>query len=369
MTNLHQTISTFLFAALCLGVNPACLSGQSLQPDNTITELAGAVVKENAAPGVIAAIAKADQPIRIGATGVRKAGDNTAMTTNDLVHLGSCTKAITATMIARMVQRRELSWQTTIADGLPDMRDAIHAGYHAATIEQLLKHKAGVPANGPWFLKTGKTVSDDRQAIIVQSLSDKPESDPGTKYRYSNLGYMIAGFIAARKRKTSWEELVTSEIFEPLGLATAGFGPPGSEGKVDQPWGHNLRPDDRFWPVQRDNAPTLGPAGTVHMSIADWATFASTHLSKSDSEFLQAKTLAKLHDPDPDSNYALGWIVVERSAGQGKVLTHSGSNTMWFATIRVLPQSGSIYLAAANAAGKKTAAQIDALIDKMMQLD
>ena len=55
-------------------------------------------------------------------------------------------------------------------------------------------------------------------------------------------------------------------------MASAGLGPPGTEVKVDQPWGHILE-HDNIKPVQIDNAPVLGPAGRVHCSISDWSKF------------------------------------------------------------------------------------------------
>lgn len=357
----------YLLVVLCL---PIRLGAQTIEPDAAITKLVQALVDDDAAPGIVAAIAKSGQPIRIGAAGVRKSGNKQPITINDLLHLGSCTKAITATMIARMVQRGELSWETTILEGLPNLKKKIHSDYHAVTIEQLLKHTAGVPANGPWHLQLRKPINKKREAIIVQCLKEAPRSKPGKKYLYSNVGYMIAGVIAAKKKRTTWEELVAKEVFGPLNIKSAGFGAPGSKGKVDQPWGHTVGADgNRLLPVQGDNNPTMGPAGTVHMTISDWAKFALAHTSKKDTEFLKVSSLKKLHAPDPKSNYALGWGVSERSWGKGAVLSHSGSNTMWLSTIWVAPETGAAYLVVANVNNKDTASILDGLVGKLIELD
>ena len=348
---------------------PVCLLAQTAEPDADISKLAQALVDDDAVPGIVAAIVKTGQPIRVGVAGVRKSGNKSPMKINDLLHLGSCTKAITATMIARMVERGELSWETTIVEGLPNLKKKIHPDYHGVTIEQLLKHTSGVPANGPWHLRLRKPINKKREAVIVQCLTEPPKTKPGEAFLYSNIGYMIAGVIAAKKKRTTWEKLVTKEVFEPLKIESAGFGAPGTKGKVDQPWGHVVGAGEKLLPIQGDNPLVLGPAGTVHMTISDWAKFALAHTSKEDNEFLKVSSLKKLHDPDPKSNYALGWGVSQRAWGKGTVLSHSGSNTMWLSTIWLAPNTGTAYLIVANVAKKDTSRDLNGLIEKLLELD
>ena len=71
---------------------------------------------------------------------------------------------------------------------------------------------------------------------------DWPTSDPAaqaeTEFLYSNAGYVIAGAMLEQVTGESWEELIRTEVFEPLGMTRAGFGAPGSADAVDQPRGH-----------------------------------------------------------------------------------------------------------------------------------
>ena len=64
-----------------------------------------------------------------------------------------------------------------------------------------------------------------------------PSARPGTSI-YSNVGYALAGLMAEQVTGHSWEDLMRKRVFEPLGMLSAGFGPPGHAGRVDQPWGH-----------------------------------------------------------------------------------------------------------------------------------
>ena len=100
-------------------------------------------------------------------------------------------------------------------------------------------------------------------------IADKPAYPPGEKYEYSNVGYTIAGAMAEKVTGATWEDLVKREVFEPLELTEAGFGPPKSADEtLEQPRGHRkvlagkVSVDD-----EADNTPIMGPAGTVHMTL------------------------------------------------------------------------------------------------------
>ena len=139
-------------------------------------------------------------------------------------------------------------------------------------------HRGGIVANPKsWHAyKSRPTLTETRRAIAADALSKKPAGKIG-EYVYSNFGYMIAGLIANKATGKPWEQLMKEEVFSPLGITSFGFGPPGTKDKTDQPWGH-ITALGLTTPIQGDNAPALGPAGTVHMSMEDWAKFCRQHL-------------------------------------------------------------------------------------------
>jgi CubicO group peptidase (beta-lactamase class C family) len=148
--------------------------------------------------------------------------------------------------------------------------------------------------------------------------------------------------------------LMRQRLFEPLGMASGGFGSPGRPGKVDEPWGHHLV-GDRVEPTRQDNAPALGPAGTVHCSVPDWAKFAALHLEskQSNAKLLKPSTIRALHSPPPGQNYAGGWFAAERSWAGGLALNHNGSNTSWYVSIWLAPVLNFAILVATNQGGNQ----------------
>jgi len=305
-------------------------------------------------PGLIGAIVDGDRTTAIGAVGIRKVGAPEPMTANDLIHLGSDTKAMTATLIGKLFESKRLSDQDTMADVFADLRPRMNAELAKATVAQLLEHTAGLPANVDWWAidRTKKSLAAQRRMVVEEVLTKAPMHPPGTKYEYSNVGFVVLGAILEKKTGESWEELIKKELFKPLKMTTAGFGPPGTPGRVDQPWGHAIK-NGKLEPLQFDNAALMDPAGRVHCSISDWGKFVSLYLDPEHQKpaILTAPTIRELTTPGPVGNYAGGWIITKRSWAGGTALTHAGSNTMWYCVVWAAPNRHFAVLSATNVAG------------------
>jgi CubicO group peptidase (beta-lactamase class C family) len=295
-----------------------------------------------------------------GAVGVRKAGAPENVTIEDKWHIGSCTKSMTATLAAMLVEEKKLRWDSTVAEELPELRELMDPGWQSVTLEQLLTHRGGAPAAPPanlWknaWAEMG-TVVEQRMEFVRGLVLRPPEAAPGTKFIYSNQGYAVAGAMLERVAKMPWEKLVRERLFEPLLMSSAGLGAPASNGRVDQPWGH-IREDDQLKPIPpgkgADNPPAISPAGRVHASIADLARYAGWHArgEAGTSTLLSRQSLIKLHTPPAGQNYALGWARQEQP-GLGKVLIHAGSNTMFYTIIVLAPEKRAAFVVTTNCGG------------------
>ena len=280
--------------------------------DESLKKIAEETRKKFNLPGMCIALLDGDRSIRVAAAGVRKVGDKTAMKAQDLCHLGSCTKAMTATMIACVIKDTKLEWESTVADILPDIAKNAHEEYRKVTVRQLVNHTAGLPKDSKHMFGMSDKVSRtrNRRILFTKVLGEKPKSKPGEKYEYSNLGFMLAGLMAETVTESSWRELMQKHLFKPLAMKSAGFGWPGKKDKVDQPWGHTS-----FFglarPIQHDNPEVLGPAGRVHCSIADWARFASLQMGHIPDGMKLTKDDLKEMLKDPVRDYSAGWIHLE----------------------------------------------------------
>jgi CubicO group peptidase (beta-lactamase class C family) len=338
----------------------------SLKADERLNRVLAPIRDGHQLPGLIAAIVRGDRLTAIGAAGVRKLGSEDPIRVTDLVHLGSCTKAMTATLIGTLVDEGLLAWSSTIRSVFPEVASRLHPDFQAATLSHLLTHRAGLPHDAGWWRLPGRTNTDKRRAALLELMGRAPLSKPGTTYAYSNAGYVFAGLMAEQITGRPWEDLIRDRVFEPLGMSSAGFGPPGmsdhrgDRGGIDQPWGHRDS-GGRVDPVREDNAPCMGPAGTVHCSVPDWGKFAALHLKAAQGKprILKPATFRALHTPPPGQEYAGGWYVVDRPWSGGLALNHNGSNLTWYASIWIAPARDLATLVATNLGGDRAAAAVD----------
>ena len=83
----------------------------------------------------------ADQSVR----GIRRSDEPDPVRLDDVWHIGSDAKAMTATLIARLVDRGVLSWDAPLEKMLPDLAGGMRPEYRAVTLVQLLSHRSGLP--------------------------------------------------------------------------------------------------------------------------------------------------------------------------------------------------------------------------------
>jgi CubicO group peptidase (beta-lactamase class C family) len=328
------------------------------------------------APAMAAAVWRGGTLIALGATGVRKLGDPTSVTTGDLWHLGSDTKAMTATLIGIYVDAGTLHFSDTIAALFPG--ETIDPGYRAVTLDQLLEHRGGLPSSIPsdiWnqMWADGATPGARLKAVRAM-LAQPPAQTPGT-YAYANAGYMVAGAALELAVGDTWEHLISQKLWRPLGMASCGFGAPGTAGQVDQPWGHQTLGDGSLKPLDpgtagSDNPPSLGPAGTAHCSLADWGKFLALHVAGARGEttpLVRTATLQHLQTPPAGGDYAAGWAITSRDWAGGLAITHTGSNTLWYATAWLAPAKNLAFVVVSNCASPAAATQVDAAFGPLIQ--
>jgi CubicO group peptidase (beta-lactamase class C family) len=274
------------------------------------------------------------------------------VTTKDVWHIGSDGKAMTAAMIARLVYRHILSWDAPLERLLPELAVGMQPTYRSVTLRDLLSHQAGLQANIEMsaldaFRNDLRPMHELRLAYATLALAQTPAYPPRTDNLYSNSGLVIAATIAERVTGLSYERLMQRELFGPLHMSSAAFGPTHK----GQTLGHGSgRPQTG---PDADNAPVIAPVGEIHLTMRDWARFAIDQMA---GEYGRGKLVSKetykvLHAPGrPGSEFALGWMLAPSIAAvAGPFLTHAGSNTYWYAVIVLNPRTESGLLIAANA--------------------
>jgi D-alanyl-D-alanine carboxypeptidase len=376
--------ATALRAILLLALGFTCRAGA--QPSDTapanLDAILQPIITKARIPGMAAVVLQGDRIVAQGAAGVRKKGGTEPITLADQFELCSCTKAMTATLVAMLIEDGKLGWNTSLAEIFAAAAPDIDSAWRTVTVRQLLAQRAGITGNHPFALLGSVSAAKDdvlrqRRAFAVKLLSQPPDIPPGTKFVYSATNFILAGAVLEAVTGRSWEELMRERLYGPLGIASGGFGPPGTAGQVDEPWGHGHRRllyvpmpgwgDTPFDPGSdsADYPLAAGPAGMAHMSVADWAKFVALHLQGDPANphrqvtLLKAETFAQLHEPEAgEKEYTGGWFIGTRpwakgprSSDTGRVLFHAGDNGRWSTVVWIAPEIDFALLIACNRGG------------------
>ena len=360
--------TTILLAPLLLA-----LAAHAQESARDVSALLAPIRAKHDLPALAGAIVTSAKLEAQGCDGVRRRGGSDKVTLDDRWHLGSCTKAMTATLAAISIEKGELAWDSKPIEVL-GLKEKADKGWNDATLTELITNRSGAPtelsADGLWMrLWSSKgTPTEQRRMLFEGVLGKPPRFVPGERFEYSNAGFSIAGAMSETVAKKSWEDVIRARLFEPLGMKSAGFGAPATKDAPDQPLGHS----DKGQPVEigpgDDNPAAIAPAGRVHCTIADWSKFVALHLEGDraahgvegvKARLLTPESFAKLHAPAAkEPEYAMGWSVTDRPWG-GRVLTHNGSNTMWFCVTWLAPEKDFAVLVCTNQGGDAAAKACD----------
>ena len=138
-------------------------------------------------PGLAAVIVRSDGPPRVYVSGERRIGKGDLITPADRMHLGSLTKAITATLIGALAEKQLMTLETTIGQTFPELSAKIQPAYRDVSVRQLLSHAAGLPpyrtrGSLRWLLTLKGTPTEQRYAFVERVLTEPPRFEPGTRH-------------------------------------------------------------------------------------------------------------------------------------------------------------------------------------------
>jgi CubicO group peptidase (beta-lactamase class C family) len=361
-------------------------------------------------------------PVSTVVTGIRRTDavtpESTAVT--DQWHLGSNTKSMTAILIHMLIQAGKINLTTTVGQLFPYLPFtlfptppsnactcanfsnaigyfaespyscglAIHTSWQHITVAHLLTHSSGLEAldtavfpgssvfaqefelerNGTTEACTNYSLPSRRYHLsqLLSMIVPTPPSsiNDSAAYYYSNNNHILLGLILEEIWHLPWEVIIQQQLFDPLGMATAGFGSPIEQMPLTsfatQPFGHVMDTAGVLHSTDTDNLKLLGPAGTVHASLNDWAKFIACHLqegrdlrpfgyvsvnnSTNSSYLLSPFMWQSIHTaysfPSfsiPISEYSLSGML-SYGSNLGLTLEHDGSNTLWYAVVRAYPR-------------------------------
>jgi len=213
----YTTFVSLLTATLLVSAHFAAAAGND--PVAELDAFITRALKEYQVPGAAVAVVRDGKVALAKGYGVRDVTKAGAVDENTIFQLASVTKTLTATAAATVVDQGKLDWDKPIFNYLPEF-----VGYDPymtrwLTERDLLAQRTGWPAF------TGDQLDSfgyDRAEILRRVRFFKPRYSLREVAQYSNLGFFVAGEVAARCAKQSWNDLVEQGLFKPLEMSRSG---------------------------------------------------------------------------------------------------------------------------------------------------
>ncbi|MGB8860976.1 MAG: serine hydrolase domain-containing protein, partial [Ilumatobacteraceae bacterium] len=313
------------------------------------------------APTAVLALTMDGATTRRAVAGTVSVDDDTQVTLDAQVDLGSDVKAMTAVVLAQVLDEHGLSVASTLAEVLPGV--PMDDGYRSVTIAELLAHRAGLDdaALGALLPDLAELPEAEARDAGARAALAMPPHDPLRAFAYSNAGYAIAGWIVEQLTGDAYMHQMQQRLFTPLAMDCSA----GSPQRPTSPVGHDERgqPDGRDSPIPE----VLTPAGRVSCTMEGWSHFVGavmTLASGAPSDLLPADAAAALYTLPDGWEYVAGWLA-QTNPIAGLFLAHDGSNLHWYARAVLLVDSAQALLLAANAGDDSMPSMFDSLAQEV----
>lgn len=345
-------------------VSTVCFGQQTVQ-------FADSIRKAYNIPEISYAVVSSTSTVEIAALGKHSINLTDSATLDDRFHIGSNTKAMTAFIIAKYVEKGKLKWTSKFFDLFPEWKEKSKSGYANITLQDLLSHRAFIPPfqgeNDPQIPDFKGTNPEKRKQFGQFVLTLEPEKiDDQTPFIYSNAGYTLATLMVEKATRKSWEELVDKVFTNDLNLNVKLSWPENQ--KTKDTWGH-LTENDSLKPVSSDwnyHLDYTEPAGDLNIKLVDYVRFIQLNLQglKGKSNYLKPDTYKFIHNGV--KSYSLGWFNVYEN---GKELSvHSGTGAFTYFTLVHIDRTKNIgYIIFTNSFNQQTQQGVRFLMRKLKE--
>ena len=275
---------------------------------------------------------------------------------NDIFELASVSKQFTAMIIMMLKEKGKLSYDDPVEKYLT-------IPYKKITIRHLLNHTGGLPDYEEIIDKhwdKSKVAGNPENIEYLNQYAPPAVFEPGTKYEYSNTGYILLASIAEKASGEDFIELSRKWIFKPLKMKNTDLRTLEQKAATNNFALGHIYVEDRKWYVRADSFPSsdytiwLGNrkgSGRVSSTAEDllkWDQALYTEKLVKQSTLKEAFTPGKLNDGSP-TQYGFGWAT-RIDTTLGLIVSHTGDNPGYHTIIiRYVDQKKTMIILSNNA--------------------
>lgn len=301
-------------------------------------------------PGLAFALVVDDKVVFAKGYGLSDIHKQKPVSADTLFAIGSTTKAFTSTLVGMLADEKKLNLDDPISRYIPDFEPAGDRGDQEITIRDVLCHRSGFSRMGLLWAG-GKT---DWRQVLELAENAEPFGEFRKDFIYNNVMYMAGGRCAGVAAESSWESLVKSRIFRPLGMNSSGTGLEFLKNSREVASGYLWDSDrEEFTKLPQLNSDAVGPSGSIVSSANDMATWVRLQLGQGEFEGTRliskkqlTETWSRQMQMQDDVYYGLGWML--RNWNGSPVVEHGGSVNGYAAQVTLLPEYDAGYVLLTN---------------------
>jgi CubicO group peptidase (beta-lactamase class C family) len=337
----------FALAVICLTILPRCVTSAK-QAGDTAAPLAGVdrILEEQQRaqhlPGLAFAIVKDGRVIYSRVLGLRDIEQALPVTAETLFPIGSCTKAFTSMAVALSEDRGRLSLDDHPRKFLPYFRMADADADAGVTLRDMLSHRTGLKAYADLAAEPGVL---NREEYVRAATSAKPAARFRTTFQYSNAMYSAAGEIVGKANRSTWERVIETEIFTPLGMTSSTTSAQGALSARNHVTGYIYDSGSQTYrPVPPPRSlEVMAPGGNIASTLHDmtqWLRMLTGGGSIDGRRFVSEAMFQEVTTPviavNSRMSYALGWAAYEWNGL--RVVEHNGGSEGISALVSFIPE-------------------------------
>ncbi|SEW39907.1 serine hydrolase [Chitinophaga arvensicola] len=328
-----------------------------------------AILQEAHAAGFAVAVVEKDKVIYSRGFGYRDVAKQLPVTAHTQFAIGSCTKAFTSALLGNLRKQGKVDFDKPATTYLPALNFSDADLNNQVTLRDMMCHRTGFSRYDlAWYL----FASDSRDTLLQRMHFMKPNAPLRARWQYNNFMFMVQGMVTEKLTGQSWEQNISSQFFQPLGMNESSIGTVSLAAATEPARGYELEKEKEIKLMKYHPITAMGPAGAINSTVTDMSKWLITWInggSYNGREIIPADYVKEaassqmvIHGAFPDkakpyeqfANYGLGWML---ESYHGHYRVEHGGNIDGFTALTTfypLDSIGIVVLSNQNNSGVPT---------------
>lgn len=234
------------------------------------------ILQDAQGAGFAVAVVEKDKVIFSKGFGYRDMSRKLPVTAHTRFAIGSCTKAFTSTLLGDLRKEGKVDFDKPATTYLPALDFSDTYLNAQVTLRDMMCHRTGFSRYDlAWYLFE----TDSRDSLLKRMHFMKPNAPLRARWQYNNFMFMVQGMVAERLTGQSWEQNISSRIFQPLGMSESSIGTVSLAAAEEPSRGYEFSKEKGIKEMKYHPITAMGPAGAINSTVTDMSKWLITWIN------------------------------------------------------------------------------------------